>query len=45
MDILKKAVLIETYWNVNKNDREVIGFEGAVLIETYWNVNEPFLMP
>ena len=32
-------VLIETYWNVNEEQKEWLKFLHTVLIETYWNVN------
>ena len=35
-----KAVLIETYWNVNASAEGDGSASAAVLIETYWNVNE-----
>ena len=34
-----RSVLIETYWNVNRDDRVRPGGHPQVLIETYWNVN------
>ena len=36
-------VLIETYWNVNGNEKETsLSDLDDVLIETYWNVNKKF---
>ena len=35
----EERVLIETYWNVNVKDDQVIVRTMSVLIETYWNVN------
>ena len=32
-------VLIETYWNVNKDVAVMMALLKIVLIETYWNVN------
>ena len=33
------GVLIETYWNVNKDVVDAMQKTRQVLIETYWNVN------
>ena len=42
MDIVLegRAVLIETYWNVNTDLDEKAQEVARVLIETYWNVNK-----
>ena len=37
--ISRNLVLIETYWNVNEDGRNMKSSELHVLIETYWNVN------
>ncbi len=38
-DFLGKAVLILTYWNVNKDVENLESIISTVLILTYWNVN------
>ena len=35
-----KHVLIETLWNVNKEEAAPIEYTAVVLIETLWNVNK-----
>ncbi len=35
----EERVLIETYWNVNKDVVDAMQRTRQVLIETYWNVN------
>ena len=35
-----KAVLIDTWWNVNRSCGARLGEEPIVLIDTWWNVNE-----
>ncbi len=37
--LVLKQVLIETYWNVNREVSRVPACFTVVLIETYWNVN------
>ena len=37
--IALEVVLIETYWNVNKDVVDAMQKTREVLIETYWNVN------
>ena len=32
-------ILIETYWNVNDRELQIIAESISILIETYWNVN------
>ena len=33
------AILIETYWNVNRTNILLPSMSANILIETYWNVN------
>ena len=37
--VQRSGVLIETYWNVNKDVVDAMQKTRQVLIETYWNVN------
>ena len=37
--IIITSVLVETYWNVNKEDESHKKALELVLVETYWNVN------
>ena len=36
----KKTVLIDTWWNVNKEYLDTTKAIDGVLIDTWWNVNE-----
>ena len=36
----EERVLIETYWNVNRDVVDAMQKTRQVLIETYWNVNK-----
>ena len=42
-DLRDFLVLIETYWNVNKNEYKKEALVDFVLIETYWNVNAVYV--
>ena len=37
---LDKAVLIDTWWNVNEYKKADLEYTGEVLIDTWWNVNQ-----
>ena len=36
---MKEIVLIDTWWNVNKQDVTIFVMDEIVLIDTWWNVN------
>ena len=42
---MEVAVLIDTWWNVNKSKFSLHMFSPIVLIDTWWNVNkEPYTL-
>ena len=42
--IVRLAVLIDTWWNVNLGDYSIDTFYNGVLIDTWWNVNQDALV-